>query len=91
MSRSETLTPSSLRRHPRTAVASGIDGAGFTTFAPTFETGPDHVGAVSTITVNDSRNSLVGWRYTVSLQTVSGLDAAQLASTRLCVSPHPTT
>jgi hypothetical protein len=25
------------------------------------------------------------------VQTVSGLDAAQLASTRLCVSPHPTT
>jgi hypothetical protein len=33
----------------------------------------------------------VGWRATVSLQTVSGLDAAQLASTRLCVSSHPTT
>jgi hypothetical protein len=27
----------------------------------------------------------------VSLQTVSGPDAAQLASTRLCVSSHPTT
>ena len=35
--------------------------------------------------------SLVGWRSTVSQQAVSGLDAAQLASTRLCVSSHPTT
>ena len=49
------------------------------------------MGSVSTITVNDARDSLVGWRATVSLETVSGLDAAQLASTRLCVSPHPTT
>jgi hypothetical protein len=48
-------------------------------------------GAISTITVDDARGSLVGWRTTVSLQAVSGLDAAQLASTRLCVSPHPTT
>jgi hypothetical protein len=48
-------------------------------------------GAISTITVDDARGSLVGWRATVSLQAVSGLDAAQLASTRLCVSPYPTT
>jgi hypothetical protein len=54
-------------------------------------TEPDYLGSLSTITVNDARGSLVGWRTTVSLQTVSGLDAAQLASTRLCVSPHPTT
>jgi hypothetical protein len=47
--------------------------------------------SVSEFTVNDARGSLVGWRATVSLETVSGLDAAQLASTRLCVSPHPTT
>jgi len=52
---------------------------------------PADVGSVSTITVNEAGRSLVGWRSTVSLQTVSGLDAAQLASTRLCVSPHPTT
>jgi hypothetical protein len=48
-------------------------------------------GELSPITVDDARGSLVGWRATVSLQAVSGLDAAQLASTRLCVTPHPTT
>ena len=53
--------------------------------------GPEHLGSLSPITVDDARGSLVGWRATVSLQAVSGLDAAQLASTRLCVSPHPTT
>jgi hypothetical protein len=53
--------------------------------------GPEHLGSLSPITVDDARGSLVGWRSTVSLQAVSGLDAAQLASTRLCVSPHPTT
>ncbi len=52
---------------------------------------PLYQGTISTITVDDARGSLVGWRSTVSLQAVSGLDAAQLASTRLCVSPHPTT
>jgi hypothetical protein len=52
---------------------------------------PDYVGALSPITVDDARGSLVGWRSTVSLEAVSGLDAAQLASTRLCVTPHPTT
>jgi hypothetical protein len=52
---------------------------------------PDYKGAASTITVDDARGSLVGWRATVSLQTVSGLDATQLAGARLCVSPHPTT
>jgi hypothetical protein len=75
----ETLPPSSRRR------------PGSPTFAPTSETKPDHVGSVSIITVNDARISLVGWRYTVCLQAVSGLDAAPLASTRLCVSSHPTT
>jgi hypothetical protein len=52
---------------------------------------PLYRGDLSTITVDDARGSLVGWRTTVSLQAVAGLDAAQLASTRLCVSPHPTT
>ena len=65
------------------------------TVSPTTESiavvGPGGLGSLSPITVNDARGSLVGWRVTVSLQTVSGLDAAQLASTRLCVSPHPTT
>ncbi len=91
MSRSETITPSSRRHHRRSAVVSEIGQAGTPTIGPTSETDPDDVGSASTITVNEARYSLVGWRYTVSLQTVSGLDAAQLASTRLCVSPHPTT
>jgi WxL domain surface cell wall-binding len=52
---------------------------------------PFYRGDLSPITVDDARGSLAGWRVTVSLQTVSGLDAAQLASTRLCVSPYPTT
>lgn len=52
---------------------------------------PDYVGAVPSITVDDARGSLVGWRATVSLEAVSGLDTAQLARARLCVSPHPTT
>ena len=68
-----------------------MERPGFPTFTPTSETEPDSVGSVSTITVNDARSFLVAWRYTVSLQAVSGLDAAPLASTRLCVSPHPTT
>jgi len=49
------------------------------------------MGSHSITTVNDAGGSLVGWRATVSLEPVSGLDAALLASTRLCVSPHPTT
>jgi hypothetical protein len=69
-------------RPPHRAVA-GIAAAGL--FAPARRS------ILSPITVDDARVSLVGWRSTVSLQTVSGLDAAQLASTRLCVTPHPTT
>ena len=49
------------------------------------------LGSPSPITVNGVRSSLAGWRATVSLEAVSGSDAAQMASTRLCVSPHPTT
>jgi hypothetical protein len=51
----------------------------------------DFIASIFKFTVNDARASLLGWRTTVSLEAVSGLDAAQLASTRLCVSPHPTT
>ena len=68
--------------------------AGPMTISPTTETvalGPNGSGTLSTISVDDARGSLAGWRATVSLQAVSGLDAAQLASTRLCVTPHPTT
>jgi hypothetical protein len=68
---------------------------GALTVTPTTESvplvGSGHFGSLSPITVDDARGSLAGWRTTVSLQAVSGLDAAQLASTRLCVSPHPTT
>jgi hypothetical protein len=70
-------------------------GISIPTVTPTAEpvavAGPGHRSSLSPITVDDARGSLVGWRATVSLQTVSGLDATQLASTRLCVSPHPTT
>lgn len=69
-------------RPPHRAVA-GIAAAGLSA--------PARRSILSPITVDDARGSLVGWRSTVSLQTVSGLDAAQLASTRLCVTPHPTT
>ena len=87
MSPNETPTPSRRQR----AVVSGMKSPGSPTVAPTSGTELDHVGSVTTITVNDTRSSLVGWQSAVSLQTVSGLDAAQLASTRLCVSRHPTT
>ena len=52
---------------------------------------PDFEGVVSTITVDDARGSLVGWRATVTLQSVSGLSAVQVAGARLCVAPHPST
>jgi hypothetical protein len=80
-------TPSSRQR----ALVSGMTRPGSRFVPLTTETDFDHFGPISIITVNDTRSSLVGWRSAVSLQTVSGLDAAQLASTRLCVSPHPTT
>ena len=35
------------------------------------------VTPTSTVTVNDAKGSLVGWRAIVSLQTVPGLDAAR--------------
>ena len=48
-------------------------------------------GSLSTITVDDYRGSLAGWDATVSLQSVSGLSASQVARARLCVSPHSPT
>jgi hypothetical protein len=102
VSPNEIPAPSSRRHRRRTAVGPvvGISARSLliasesvpTTQVRAFRRAePADVGPVSTITVNDARSSLVGWRSTVSLETVSGLDAAQLASTRLCVSPHPTT
>jgi hypothetical protein len=78
VSPNETTVSSGRRHGRRSIVSSGT-------------TVPEAVGAPSSISVDDTRGSLVGWRSTVFLQTVSGLDAAQLASTRLCVTPHPTT
>jgi hypothetical protein len=44
-------------------------------------------GSLSTVTVVDARGSLVGWDATVSLQSVDGVSAADLAKAKLCVSP----
>jgi hypothetical protein len=42
---------------------------------------------LSTVTVVDARGSLVGWQATVTLQSLDGVPAADLAQARLCVSP----
>ncbi len=52
---------------------------------------PFYVGGLSPITVVDARGSLVGWRATVSLQAIPGLDAQQLAQAELCAAPRPPT
>jgi hypothetical protein len=80
-----SILPGSLTVSPTSEFAALTDLRAFGRSTPFYR------GDLSPITVDDARGSLVGWRSTVSLQTVSGLDAAQLASTRLCVSPHPTT
>ncbi|HEY6473181.1 MAG TPA: hypothetical protein VIY26_09840 [Acidimicrobiales bacterium] len=48
-------------------------------------------GTLSTVTVVDTRGSLVGWQATVALQSLSGVPATDLARARLCVSPGPAT
>jgi hypothetical protein len=48
-------------------------------------------GSLSPVTVVDARGSLVGWRATVSLQSVAGFSATELAQARLCVSPDAPT
>jgi hypothetical protein len=48
-------------------------------------------GTLSTITVIDARGSLVGWRVTVSLQSVRGITGSDLAGVRLCAQPDPVT
>ncbi len=48
-------------------------------------------GSLSTVTVVDARGSLVGWDATVSLQSVNGVSAADLAKARLCVTPDTPT
>jgi hypothetical protein len=53
--------------------------------------GGPYAGSVTSVTVVDARGSLVGWNATVTLESVSGLDSAQLAHARLCVSPDPVT
>lgn len=53
--------------------------------------GGHFAGSLSTVTVVDARGSLVGWQATVSLQSVDGLSAADLAKAKLCVSPDAVT
>lgn len=53
--------------------------------------GGPKAGSLSTVTVVDARGSLVGWQATVSLQSVDGLSAADLAKAKLCVSPDAVT
>lgn len=48
-------------------------------------------GSLSTVTVVDARGSLVGWDATVSLQSVDGVSAADLAGAKLCLSPDVVT
>jgi hypothetical protein len=43
------------------------------------------------VKVVDARGSLVGWRATVSLQSVAGVSTADLAKATLCVSPDAPT
>ncbi len=56
-----------------------------------FGLGEPYLGGLSPITVVDARGSLVGWRATVSLQAIPGLDARQLAQAELCVTPRSPT
>jgi hypothetical protein len=48
---------------------------------------PAFAGDLSPITVTDARGSLAGWHAGISLESVSGLTAGQLAHARLCASP----
>jgi hypothetical protein len=53
--------------------------------------GGPYRGSVAPVTVVDARGTLVGWNATVTLLSVAGLDGAQLAHARLCVSSDPVT
>lgn len=53
--------------------------------------GGPNSGSLSTITVVDARGSLVGWRATVSLESVNGVSASKLANAKLCISPDDPT
>lgn len=48
-------------------------------------------GSLATVTVVDARGSLVGWRATVSLQSVAGVSDSDLAKATLCVRPDAPT
>jgi hypothetical protein len=71
-----TVTPSS-----ESVSFAGADGSN----------GGRMAGSLSTVTVVDARGSLVGWDATVSLQSVDGVSAADLAKAKLCVSPDAVT
>lgn len=47
--------------------------------------------SLSPVTVVDARGSLVGWDATISLQSVEGVSAADLAAAKMCVSSDPVT
>ena len=64
------------------------------TVTPTTETIPltpsasnSFTGALSTVTVDDARGSLVGWDATVTLQSLTDVPASVVAQARLCISP----
>lgn len=44
-------------------------------------------GTLPEITVVDARGSLVGWRATVTLQSINGIPTTDLAQARLCLRP----
>jgi hypothetical protein len=79
----------SLRPGPLT-ITPATEAVSFTKVHGAGNGGPK-VGSPSTVTVVDARGSLVGWQATVSLQSVNGFSAADLAKAKLCVSPDAPT
>lgn len=60
-------------------------------FSKAHGNGGPMASSLSTVTVVDARGSLVGWDATVSLQSVNGVNAADMAKAKLCVSPDAVT
>src|SRR6185312_956121 len=53
--------------------------------------GGPKAGTLSTVTVDDATGSLAGWTATISLQSVDGLSAKDLARAKLCLTPDTPT
>jgi hypothetical protein len=53
--------------------------------------GGTEAGSLSTVQVVDARGSLVGWRATVTLQSVNGVSASDLRRAELCLQPDAPT